>query len=126
MPPRLCEIRSKITSNDTEVLRHSLGFVQERLREEQDRGKAAETRAVAVLAILGILAGFIVPFAATIESVVECSRPFLYVIFAAPILFFLRGICYAIRILGITKQFRPHPPFCLRFPIRQFGGRAAR
>ena len=57
MPPRLCEIRSKITSNDTEVLRHSLGFVQERLREEQDRGKAAETRAVAVLAILGILAG---------------------------------------------------------------------
>ena len=79
MPLRLREIRNQITANDVEVLRHSLGFVQERLREEQDRGKAAETRATAILAVLGILAGLIVPVATTIESVEETSRLFLYV-----------------------------------------------
>ena len=109
MPPRLTEIRNQITANDAEVLRHSLSFVQARFREEQDRGKAAETRATAVLAVLGILAGFAVPFVATIELVAKTSRPFLYVIWAASILFLLRGICYAIRILGIAKQFRLTP-----------------
>ena len=109
MPLRLREIRNQITANDAEVLRHSLGFVQERLREEQDRGKAAETRATAILAVLGILAGLIVPFATTIESVAETSRLFLYVIYNASILFLLRGIYYAIRILGIAKQFRLTP-----------------
>ena len=109
MPLRLREIRNQITANDAEVLRHSLGFVQERLREEQDRGKAAETRATAILAVLGILAGLIVPFTTTIESVMETGRLFLYVIYAASISFLLRGIYYAIRILGIAKQFRLTP-----------------
>ena len=109
MPLRLREIRNQITANDVEVLRHSLGFVQERLREEQDRGKAAETRATAILAVLGILAGLIVPVATTIESVEETSRLFLYVIYAATILFLLKGIYYAIRILSIAKQFRLTP-----------------
>ena len=109
MLSRLSEIRSQVTSDDTEVLRHSLGFVQERLREEQDRGKAAETRAVAVFAFLGILASLIVPFAATIDTVVEGSRPLLYVTFATSILFLLRGIYYALRILGVIKQFRLTP-----------------
>ena len=109
MLSRLSEIRSQITSDDKEVLRHSLGFVQERLREEQDRGKAAETRAVAVLAFLGILASLIVPFAATIYTVVEGSRPLLYVLFATSILYLLRGIYYALRILGVIKQYRLTP-----------------
>ena len=109
MLSRLTEIRSQITSDDKEVLRHSLGFVQERLREEQDRGKAAETRAVAVLAFLGILASLIVPFAATIYTVVEGNRPLLYVIFATSILYLLRGIYYALRILGVNKQYRLTP-----------------
>ena len=109
MPLRLREIRNQITTNDVEVLRHSLGFVEERLREEQDRSKAAETRATAILAVLGILAGLIVPVATTIESVEEMSRLFLYVIYAATVLFLLKGIYYAINILSITKQFRLTP-----------------
>ena len=109
MLPRLREIRNQITANDAKVLRHSLGFVQELLRAEQDRGKTAETRATAVLAVLGILAVLMVPFIATIEPVTETSRPFLYVILAASISFLLRGIYYAIRTLGIAKQFRLTP-----------------
>ena len=45
----------------------------------------------------------------TIESVEETSRLFLYVIYAATVLFLLKGIYYAINILSITKQFRLTP-----------------
>ena len=115
MPRRLCEIRNKITSGDVAVLKHSLAFVQGRMREEQDRGKAAETRATAILAILGILAGLIVPFATTIASVVETNRSFLYFIIATSILFLLKGIYYAFRILGISKQYRLMPEYVYDF-----------
>jgi len=79
------------------------------MKEEIERGKGAETRAAAILVLRGILAGLIVPFAETLQTVCEAGRWFLYVILAAYLLFLLKGLYYAVRILGITKQVRITP-----------------
>lgn len=57
------EIRKQVSSNDSEILSQSLAFVKEKLDIERSRQKRAEDRANAMLAVSGILAGFVVHFA---------------------------------------------------------------
>ena len=106
MTQRLTDIRASIPSTDEAVLRQSLAFVHQRLKEEQDRGKAAETRASAIVAILGIFLGLFIPFILTIKPAIKDEYEFVYLFLGTAILFLLRGIYYALRILGVSKQYR--------------------
>lgn len=111
MPQHLREIRDSITSTDVAVLRQALAFVQERMKEEQDRGKVSETRATAIIAILGIFSGLIIPFAITFEATAQDNYTILYIVIGASVLFLLKGIYYAFKILGISKQYRLKPDY---------------
>ena len=117
MTKRLREIQDSITSKDVAVLRQVLAFLQERMKEEQERGRVSETRATAVIAILGIFAGLVIPFAITFESTVTNNHTFLYIIIGASVLFLLRGVYYVCRILGMSKQCRLTPDYIHQIQI---------
>ncbi len=102
----ISEIRNKLSSQDTDVLEQSLRFASARRAQENERGKAAENRATAMLALLGILAGFIVPLAGTIEAAKGDEKWFLLVLFLASLLFIAKGLYNAVRVLGISKTYR--------------------
>lgn len=103
------EIREKITSNDPAVLRQSLDFVRLRASLEAERGRNAETRATAMLAVLGLLAGLIVPLIESIIKVTGDGKWFLFATFLASLLFLVKGLIYAIRVFGIAKRYRLKP-----------------
>ena len=65
---QVSEIRNKISSNELNILKQSLTFVTERLSKEHLRSARAETRATTILAVAGILAGFVVHFSKLISS----------------------------------------------------------
>ena len=110
MPTSQTEIRERITSNDLDVLRQSLAFASACLADERDRSKTAETRAAAMLAVLGVIAGLVVPQAATLGGAVDMgTNLFLLVGYIAPLLFILRGLVYAVRVLSVSRRFRNTP-----------------
>lgn len=100
------EIRDQLTSQDTQVLEQSLRFASARRGQEAERGKAAENRATAMLAFLGILAGFIVPVIETLEKVQGDAKWALLILFLASLLFIVKGLYYAVRVLGVSKVYR--------------------
>ena len=103
------EIRNKITSNDEAVLRHSLVFVQERIKGEIERGKAAETRTAAIFAGLVVSAGLAVSLAEAFQLPQGETPSFLLGVFFVFFLCLITGSYYALRILGVTKQYRLIP-----------------
>ncbi len=103
------EIRNKITSNDEAVLRHSLAFVQERIKGEVERGKAAETRTAAIFAGLVVFAGLAVFLAEAFQLPQGETHLFLLGVFLVFFLCLIKGSYYALRILGVTKQYRLTP-----------------
>lgn len=100
------EILEKITANDIDVLEQSLAFVRERSALENERGKAAEARATAMLAILGILAGFIVPLIESVHGIVGEIKWSLIVTLFGSLLFLVKGLYHAVRVLGVSKRYR--------------------
>lgn len=100
------EIKDQLTSQDIEVLEQSLRFANARCTHEAERGKAAENRATAMLAFLGILAGFIVPVIETVEKVQGDAKWTLLIVFLASLLFIVKGLYYAVRVLGVSKVYR--------------------
>ncbi len=103
------EIRNKITSNDEAVLRHSLVFVQERIKGEIERGRATETRTAAIFAGLAVSAGLAVPLTEAFELPQGETHSFLLLVFIVFFLCLVTGSYYALRILGVTKQYRLIP-----------------
>ncbi len=102
----MLDIRNCITSNDVKVLEQSLTFVKQRAVQEVERGKAAETRATAMLAILGVLASLIVPRIESLVKIAGDSRWLLLVAFLASVLFLGKGLFYAIKVLSVRKPYR--------------------
>lgn len=100
------KIMDQITSKDINVLQQSLAFVRERGLLESERGKAAEARATAMLAILGILAGFIVPLAQAISSFDGEIKWSLTAALLGSLIFLVKGLFHAVGVLSITKQYR--------------------
>lgn len=103
------EIRKSITSKDIAVLNQSLDFVRLRASLEAERGRNAETRATAMLAVLGLLAGLIVPLIESITKVTGDGKWFLFATFLASLLFLVKGLLYAIRVFGVSKRYRLKP-----------------
>lgn len=102
----ISEIREQLASQDNKVLEQSLRFASARCAQEAERGKAAETRATAMLAILGILAGFIVPLVETVEAAKGDDKWSLLVLFLGSLLFLVKGLYNAVRVLGVSKTYR--------------------
>ena len=75
MPASISEIQQKITSEDIDVLRQSLEFVRRCLLQENERGKAAETRATVMLGILGVIATLVIPGAENLATNSKTGRP---------------------------------------------------
>ncbi|MEO1985123.1 MAG: hypothetical protein ABGX47_00485 [Martelella sp.] len=102
----ILEIREQLVSEDIDVLEQSLRFASARGAQEAERGKAAEARATAMLAILGILAGFIVPLVGTIDAAKGDDKWSLLILFLGSLLFLVKGLYYAVRVLGVSKMYR--------------------
>lgn len=100
------EIREQLLSEDIDVLEQSLRFASARSEQEAERGKAAEARATAMLAILGILAGFIVPLVGAVEATESDSKWSLLALFLGSLLFLVKGLYNAMRVLGVSKMHR--------------------
>lgn len=100
------EIRKHITANDIDVLEQSLAFVRERAAYETERGKAAEARATAMLAILGLLAGFVVPLVKAINTVSGDVKWSLIAAFLGSLLFLSKGLYHAVCVLGVARHYR--------------------
>lgn len=112
------EIRDRITSNDIDVLRQSLAFASACLSDERERSKTAETRAAAMLAVLGVIAGLVVPQAAMLGAIDNGTNWFLLVGYIAPLLFILKGLVYAVRVLSVARRFRNTPD--LAFALQEY------
>ena len=109
MSSSMPEIRDKITSDDREVLKQSLAVASACLADEKERSKTAETRAAAMLAVLGVIAGLVVPQAATLGAIDSGTGWFLLVGYIAPLLFLLRALVYAVRVLAPSIRCRNTP-----------------
>ena len=105
--PEIRCILARIESEDPEVLRHSLAFAEQRLRDEAQRGRSSDARATAVLAFLGVLAGIIVLSAPRIVSATQTAGSLLILGLSIP--FLLRGVYCAFRALGSQLQNRLVP-----------------
>jgi len=100
------EIRKKVSSGNAEVLKQSLEFAKQRLSMEAERGKAAEARATGILAVLGLMSGLLIQIAAPIANMGGNDRALLYALFAATLGFLVKGILYAMKVLGVGKRLR--------------------
>ena len=117
MPVSISEIQQKISSNDIDVLRQSLEIVRRCLLQENERGKAAETRATVMLGILGVIGTLVIAGA---EKLPTSSKPgdaewLLLACFVSCLLFLIKALFYAMRTIGIAKKYRLEPHMIFDF-----------
>ena len=107
------EIRKNLRSENLFILGQSLTFVNERLVLERSRSEKAEKRATVLLAVSGILSGFIVHFAKLIGLPNSNNTFLLSIFFIGAIFFVLKAGLYAIRALWALKgnELSPHLSF---------------
>lgn len=111
MSTSISEIRRNITSENVDVLRQCLELVRRCLLQENERGKAAETRATVMLGLLGVIATLVI---AGSENLPTNSEPdiggwLLLACFVSCLLFLVRALFYAIRTISIAKRYRLEP-----------------
>ena len=111
MPSTIREIQRKITSEDVDVLKQSLELAHRCLRQENDRGKAAETRATVMLGILGVIATLVIAGADDVSTNSEHADAgwLLIACFVSCELFLVKALFYAIRTISISKKYRLEP-----------------
>jgi hypothetical protein len=97
------EIRSKITSENLSILKRSLLFADDRLALLRERAKLAETRATAMLAVSGILAGFVVHFGKTLDNLKVSDSILFSALYLAAIFFIIKAIYFSIKALWVLK-----------------------
>jgi hypothetical protein len=107
------EIRKNLRSENLSILGQSLTFVNERLVLERSRSEKAEKRATVLLAVSGILSGFIVHFAKLIDLPNSNNTFLLSIFYIGAIFFVLKAGLYAIRALWALKgnELSPHLSF---------------
>ena len=97
------KIRSKVTSENINILKRSLLFVDDRIALQRERAKMAETRATAMLVVVGILAGFVVHFGKTLDSIKVSDSILFAALYLAAIFFIIKSIYYSIKTLWVLK-----------------------
>jgi len=110
------EIKAKLTSNDINILKQSLSFVTEKLSIERIRSSRAETRATSILAVAGILAGFVIYFSKLIGLPGQSHWLILFGVYIVSILFLLKSALFAIKALWTLKgnELKPDLAFDLQ------------
>ena len=106
MSESISNIQHQITSDSEAVLSQSLDFAYRCRQRETDRGKAAEVRASATLATLGVTAVLVVPQAALFVNVEGVNFWFLAVNYLASLAFLMKGIFFSLRVLGVSQPHR--------------------
>jgi len=125
------EIRARVTSESIPVLRQALRFVNEKLSEERSREVTGERRATAVLAVVGILAGFIVNLISFVLRIIGLldktswselwAAILLYALYVGSIGFLLKGGFYGIQALKSLSGNRLTPELALDTQTMQEG-----
>ena len=112
MSSSINKIRQKITSEDIDVLRQFLEFVHRCLRQENERGKVAETRATVMLGILGAITTLAITGAENLlanSKLGDAGWLLLASCYASCLLFLAKALFYAIRTISISKKYRLEP-----------------
>ena len=106
--PSVTDIESRISSSDLEVLRQCRRFVDERLTKEGARGRSAEVRGTAMLALIGAAAAFLVHIADKLPSFSgnPAGMKLGVILYIFAVLFLIKSIYYAVRTLGTLSQLR--------------------
>jgi len=99
------EIRSKITSEDKNILKRSILFVDDRLILIREKVKFAEARATTMLAFVGILTGFLIHFTNTIDKLKLSESVLIIGLFLASLLLIVKAMYYSVRTLWVTKVY---------------------
>ena len=102
-------IRAKITSEDPETLKRAISFVENRIALMGERAKLAETRATAMLAVSGVLAGFVVNFGKTIHNLNVLDFLLFSALYFSSIFLFIKAVFYAVRVLWVLKGYELTP-----------------
>ncbi|MBA7705460.1 hypothetical protein ES703_114290 [subsurface metagenome] len=106
---QITEIKTKLSSNDVNILKQSLSFVTEKLSVERLRSSRAETRATNILAVVGILVGFFIYFSKLIGSPDQNNWVILFIIYITSILFLLKSVLFAIKALWTLLGYELNP-----------------
>ena len=102
-------IREKITSENQEILKRSISFVDSRITLMRERAKLAETRATAMLVVSGLLAGFVVNFGKAIYNLKNPDFLLFFILYLSSIFLFVKAIFYAVRVLGVLRGYELSP-----------------
>jgi hypothetical protein len=103
------DIRKQVTSYDVEVLKQSLSFMTDKLELERSRAKSAEDRATAMLAVAGILAGFVVQSTQLLSVPSQSGWLFLLSLYIGSIVLLMKAGLFAIRALWSLKAYELTP-----------------
>lgn len=106
---QVTEIKTKLSSNNVNILKQSLSFVTWKLSVERLRSSRAETRATSILAVAGILAGFVIYFSKLIGPLGQNNQLILLIIYNISILFLLKSALSAIKALWALKRYELKP-----------------
>lgn len=106
---QVSEIKAALSSDNINILKQSLSFVTERITVERLRSTRAETRATSILAVAGILAGFVVHFSRIFGTLKLINWLFLFIIYIASILFLLKAALFAIKAHWSLKGYELKP-----------------
>jgi hypothetical protein len=117
------EIKEKLTSDSLEVLQQALDFVDGKIDVERERANRAERRAIAFLAITGVLSGFTVHFAKIISSPEVTNKLPLYCLYIGAVIFVLRAAYNAVKAQWAMKTYELTPG--LVFELQAFSGENA-
>jgi hypothetical protein len=110
-------IREQVTSQDKDVLKQALGFVNEKLELERSRAKGAENRAVVILGVSGILAGFAIQSAQLLVDPSQNGWLVLLSLYIGSITSLLKAAFFAIRAQWSLKVYELTPE--LAFEIQK-------
>ena len=117
------EISKRLTSEDLDILKQAISFVDGRITLMRDRAKIAETRATAMLVVSGILAGFVVHFGETLQNENISETILFAALYLASILLLIKATYYSIKVLWVLKGNELNPD--LAFDLQAKSGNEA-
>lgn len=97
------EIYDKLNSQDDEVLKQSISFINEKIILIRERSTQAESRATAMLTVSGILAGFVVFFVEILNNENLNSNILVTACYIISVLFLIKAVLFAVRVFWVQK-----------------------
>ncbi len=98
-------IKEKINSNDVNVLKQSLEYVNQRLTLERSRSDRAETRSSSLLSVSGILSGLVVFFMDSFFDGKIAQNDWGTIYFLSSVFMLSKSLYYSVRSLWVYKSY---------------------